>query len=128
ERRHLRQPDRGQRPEDDAARPRWNRRAREPGRDDREQRDRAERRARSRPLALEDDDLVADRDRAAGEDVGVDARAVGELLDDPGPSHRLEMGAGLAELHAVALDFPYAEALPDEHVQVDAANGQLPAG
>jgi len=72
------------------------------------------------------DDRVADGDRAVGEDVGVDARAVGELLDDPRPRHRLEMPARLAELHAEALDLADAEALADERVEVDAARRHLP--
>src|SRR5438067_458382 len=72
------------------------------------------------------DDLVADRDRAVGEDVRVDARAMGQLLDDPRPGHRLEMPTRLAELDAVALDLADAEALADEPVEVDAAGRHLP--
>src|SRR5205085_8217192 len=57
---------------------------------------------------------------------GVDARAVSELLDDPGPRHRLEVLARLAELDAVALDLADAEALPDEVAEPDAARRHLP--
>src|ERR671933_1066963 len=79
-----------------------------------------------RLCALERDDLVADGDRAVGEDVGVDACAVGELLDDPRPRHRLEVLARLAELDAVALDLADAEAPSDEVGEPDAAGGDLP--
>jgi len=43
----------------------------------------------------ERDDLVADRDPAVRDDVGVQAGAVDEFLDDPGPGHLLEVQAGL---------------------------------
>src|SRR5260221_4811123 len=68
---------------------------------------------------------VTDANRAADDDVGIDARTMGELLDDAGPCHRLEVRARLAELDAVALDLTHAEALADELVQVDTAHRQL---
>src|SRR5215213_976657 len=49
-----------------------------------------------------------------------------EVLDDPGPRQRLEVRARLAELDAVALDLPDAEALADQIVQPDAPYGELP--
>src|SRR5262249_14432045 len=70
-------------------------------------------------------DLVADRDRAVGEDVGVDAGAMDELLDDPRPRHLLQVEARLAELDAVALDRPDEEALADQVVEAGAAHRQL---
>ena len=60
------------------------------------------------------------------EDVGVEAAAVDELVDDPGPRQRLQVEARLAELDADALDLADAEALPDEVVQPHAADDDLP--
>src|SRR5262249_28205999 len=50
---------------------------------------------------------------------------MGEILDDPGPGHALEMHARLAELDADALDRAHAEALPDQVVEPDTADGDL---
>src|SRR5437870_4127088 len=72
-------------------------------------------------------DRVADGDRAVGEDVRVEARAVDEVVDDPRARERLEMQARLAELDAVALDLADAEALADEIVEPHPAHRQLSA-
>ena len=47
---------------------------------------------------LFDDDLVADGDEPAGEDVGVQAAAVHQVLDDPRAGQPLQVGAGLTDL------------------------------
>jgi hypothetical protein len=67
---------------------------------------------------LELDDGVTDADDAAREDVGVDSGSVGELLDDPRSSHRLEMPTRLAEFHAEALDFADAKAFANKGVDI----------
>ena len=48
-------------------------------------------------------------------------------MDDPRPRHLLEMMAWLAELHAETLDLADAEVLPDEAVDVHAADCPLGA-
>jgi hypothetical protein len=71
--------------------------------------------------------LVTDGDGAVGEDVGVQAGAMGQLLDDPRPRQRLKVGARLAQLDAVTDDVADAELPPDELVQRHSAHGQLTA-
>src|SRR5262245_45459731 len=69
-----------------------------------------------------------DGDRARREDVGVEAAAVEEVVDDAGPRERLQVEAGLAELDAEALDRADHEALADEVVQPHAADDDLTPG
>src|SRR5215467_8242423 len=71
---------------------------------------------------------VADADLAVGEDVRVEAATVNHVLDEAGPGERLQMQAGLADLHAKALDAADQEALADQVVQPHAADHDLAAG
>src|ERR1022692_1254565 len=75
--------------------------------------------------SVELDDRVADPDRSAHDDVGVDPGAVGEILDDAGPRHLLEVRARLAQLNAEALDVADAEAPADEIVHLHPAQRHL---
>jgi hypothetical protein len=77
---------------------------------------------------LELDDGIADPDDAADEDVGIDAAAMSERLDDPRSRQLLEMTTRLAELHTEALDLADAEALANEPIDVHVAHGHLPPG
>ena len=74
---------------------------------------------------LELDDGIADSDDAADDDVGIDAGAMSECLDDPRSRHLLEMTTRLAEFHAEALDLADAEAFADEAVDIHIAHGHL---
>src|SRR4051794_24298463 len=74
-----------------------------------------------------DDDLVADRDAAVGDDVCIEPAAPGEVLDDPGSGHLLEVLARMAELDAHAIHSPDAEPLADEVVEPHAAGHDLAA-
>src|SRR5262249_17214912 len=71
----------------------------------------------SRPTSDADGDLVADGDRARRHDVGVEAAAVEEVVDDAGPRERLQVQTRLAQLDAEALDGADHEAPADEIVQ-----------
>src|SRR5215467_7655603 len=71
---------------------------------------------------------VADADLAVGEDVRVEAATVNHVLDEAGPGERLQMQAGLADLHAKALDAADPESLADQLVQPHAADHHLAAG
>jgi len=62
-------------------------------------------------------DLVADRDRAAGEDVGSKAAAMDERPKQSRACELLEVGTGFCESSPNALDRPYMEPLADERVQ-----------
>jgi hypothetical protein len=62
-------------------------------------------------------DLVADRDRAAGEDVGSKAAAMDEWPKQSRACELLEVGTGFCESSPNALDRPYMEPLADERVQ-----------
>jgi hypothetical protein len=62
-------------------------------------------------------DLVADRDRAAGEDVGSKAAAMDERPKQSKASELLKVGTGFCESSPNALDRPYMEPLADECVQ-----------
>jgi len=81
-----------------------------------------------RTIVLDDSNLVADGDGSAAEDVGVDARAVEEVLDQSWTRHRFQMAAGLTEAHGEAFHVTDPEPLTEEVVQADVADGDLPAG
>jgi hypothetical protein len=83
--------------------------------------------AQASGLRLELDYWITDADDAADQDVGVDSRAVGERLDDPGPRHFLEMPTRLAEFDAEAFDLADAEVFANEAVDIDVAHGHLPS-
>ena len=83
--------------------------------------------AQARGPRLELDDGIADADDTADEDVGINARAMSEHLDDPRSRQLLEMTTRLAELHTEALDLADAEALANEPVDIHVAHGHLPS-
>src|SRR4051812_35030537 len=78
-------------------------------------------------VRLELDYRIADADDATHEDVGIDASPMSQLLDDPRPSHVLQMPTRLAELYTEALDLADPEAFADEAVHIHVAHSHLPA-
>src|SRR6266545_7086518 len=78
-------------------------------------------------MSVRRDDLVADRDLAVRENVGVQATAMREALDDARLREALEVLARLTELDADAIDVADAEALADERIEVDPAREHVAA-
>ena len=83
---------------------------------------------RSHGATLPRHDLVADADRAVGQDVRAQPAAMDEVAEDPRVGEALELGAGLAQAAADALGLSDAEAAADERVEVDAAGDDVAAG
>src|SRR5262249_41441397 len=80
------------------------------------------------PSRRGDDNRVADADLAVSQDVGVEAAAVNQVLDDAWPGQRLQVQAGLAQVDAEALDVPDPEVLAHQIVQPHAPHDDLAAG
>ena len=67
-------------------------------------------------------------DDAVGEDVRTQAAAVDQPAQYAAGGQAFEVDARLAQALAEALHVPYAEAAPDQGVQVDAPGDQVAAG
>src|SRR5262245_53903228 len=71
-------------------------------------------------------ELVAERDRASGQDVRAQAATVNERPEEARPRDPLEVGARLAQAAPDALDFADPKTTPDERVQRHAAGDDVP--
>src|SRR3954452_13897577 len=70
-------------------------------------------------------DLVAERDRPAGDDVGAKPAAVHQRSQQSRPGERLQVTARFGQASTDALDATDGEALADEAVQGDAARDDI---